>query len=213
MSREHLRGNGALLVRERALAGRVQKALEALYQLDRVADVHDFVTAANAGGDGNGRDREALLVHEPGDGTLEVELRLPELGDDGRLDPLCQIIEGVSHFVYLTERAQAEQTTTHLELEIQAEVDKYVVLAASVRDLDARSSAQLRARLYEGATYAHAEESEIGARYRLANDAAHAFVARMERVHLATRSFAALRSELRKFFRAGQEEKLRAARA
>jgi hypothetical protein len=204
--RELLRGNGAFLVRERALAGRVQKALEALYQLDRVADVHDFVTG------GHGGDREALLVHEPGDGTLEVELRLPELGDDGRLDPLCQIIEGVSHFVYLTERAQAEQTTTQLELEIQAEVDKYVVLAASVRDLDARSSAQLRSRLYEGAIYAHAEGSEIGARYRLANDAAHAFVARLERVHLAKRSFGALRSELRRFFRAGQEEKLRAAR-
>jgi hypothetical protein len=210
VSREHLAGNGALLVRERALAGRVQRALEALYQLDRVADVHDFVTAATAE-DGEGR--EALLVREPGDGTLEVSLRLPELGDEGRLDPLCQIIEGVSHFVYLTERAQAEQSTTHLELEIQAEVDKYVVLAASVRDLDARASAQLRARLYEGATYAHDEASEIGARYRLANDAAHAFVARLERMHLATRSFGALRSELRRFFRAGQEEKLRAARA
>ena len=133
------------------------------------------------------------------------------------LDALCQIIEGVSHFVYLTERAKAQQSTTHLELEIQAEVDKYVVLAASVRDLDARSSAQLRARLYEGATYAHAEESEIGARYRLANDAAHAFVTGLERRHLSfeqsPRSPRALRSELRRFFRAGQEEKLRAARA
>jgi len=209
-----LAGNGVFLVRERAVAAAVQRALERLYQLDRVADVDAFVEPAQ------GDEREALLVREPGDGTVEVALRLPILGKrdldvmrDADLDPLCQIIEGVSHFVYLTDRADGGREATQLELELQAEVDKYVVLAGAVGGLDERSSARLRRRLYEAVSFQHAEDTELGERYRIANDLAARFVFSLEQRYLATKRFGEMRGALRRFYRMGQEEKLRVSRA
>jgi hypothetical protein len=178
-----------------------------MYQLDRVADVGDFVSGARTG------EREALLLRQANDGAVEVSVRLPLLEGEGTLDALCQIIEGVSHFVYVVERARVEREATQLELELQAEVDKWVVLAASMRAFDRARSAALRASLYERVSFEHDDESEAGERYRVANDVAHRFVRRLEREYVQASRFVEMRSELRRFFRVGQEEKLRLGRA
>jgi hypothetical protein len=203
-----LEGNGVELVRERALAAKVQAALERVYELDRVADVGDYLHEAEEG------ERETLLLRHADDGALEVSLRLPVLEGEAGMDALCQIIEGVSHFVYVVERARVQREATQLELELQAEVDKWVVLAASMREgLDVARSAALRARLYERVVYGHDEGSELGQRYRVANDAAHRFVRRLERDYVGRARYGELRTELRRFFREGQEAKLRLGRA
>jgi hypothetical protein len=209
-----LEGNGAGLVRERAVAEAVQRALERLYQLDRVADVDDFLEEAKGGA------RETLFVREAADGVIEMALRVPRLGAkaidlarDADLDPLCQIIEGVSHFVYLADRARVEREATQLELELQAEVDKFVVLAAWLGEPDMSASATLRRRLYEDVSYAHDEATEHGDRYRLANLRAHSFVRRLERDFVKPRRWSEMRTALRRFYRMGQAEKLRVALA
>jgi hypothetical protein len=211
---ESLTGNGVELLRtlergERslALATRVQVGLERLYQLERVANVADFVSGAEAG------QRESILLREAEDGAVELSVRLPELADEGGLDVLCQIIEGVSHFVYLVERVRIHREATQLELELQAEVDKWVVLAASMRPFDARRSAALRSRLYEQVAFAHSADSELGERYRVANDVANRFVRRLEREYVGPGRYHAMRTELLRFFQVGQEGKLRLARA
>lgn len=202
--RRRLEGNGAGLVREIALASRIQSGLERLYRLDRAADVDDFVTHADEG------ERETLFVRESEDG-LEMSLRLPRLVDGGGIDPLCQIIEGVSHFVYLADRASQDREATQLELELQAEVDKYVVLAASLPDFDETTSRRLRESLYEHVAFVHDEGSPLGERYRMANAVARRFVSRLEREYVTRARFGELQSELRRFFHLGQAEKLRAA--
>lgn len=215
MTNEHanervLEGNGVGLVREIALAGRIQRGLEALYRLDRAADVDAFVTHADEG------QREALLVRESEDG-LELQLRIPTLGDaqvdveGAGLDPICQIIEGVSHFVYIADRASLEREATQLELELQAEVDKYVILASALRDFDERLSRRLRERLYDSVSFVHEADSIEGERYRIANGCARRFTGRLERDYVARARFGDLQSELRRFFHMGQREKLRAA--
>lgn len=204
-------GNGVGLVREIALASRVQRALETLYRVERSADVDAFVVRADAG------EREALLVREAEDGALELSLRLPALGKrvidvhGAGLDPICQIIEGVSHFVYLAHRAARRREATQLELELQAEVDKYVVLAASLRDFDEATSRRLRERLYDAVSFVHDEDTDEGERYRVANAAARRFTARLERDYVSRARFGELQGELRAFFHMGQGEKLRAA--
>ena len=204
-----LEGNGAGLVREIALAGRIQRGLETLYRLDPAADVDAFVAPAGEG------ERETLFVRESEDG-LELLLRLPQLAErtvdveGAGLDPLCQIIEGVSHFVYIADRATRERETTQLELELQAEVDQYVVLAASIDGFDEDRSRELRDRLYE-ATYLHGADSVEGERYRVANERARRYTARLEREFVARARYGELRAELRRFFHLNQEEKLRAA--
>jgi hypothetical protein len=204
----------AALERVRAIAARVQCALERLYRLDRVVSVEGFVLGAASG------EREALLLREGADGDLEVGVRLPALPEPEanlELDTLCQIIEGVSHFVYVVERARLGRAATQLEMEVQAEVDKWVVLAASIHSFDARRSATLRARLYEDFALLHDDTSEAGRelaeRYRVANDVAHRFVRRLERDYVGHARFGELHAELWRFFHIGQEGKLRLGRA
>lgn len=211
MSARALEGNGAFLVREIHVAKNVQSALERLYQLDRVADVHGFVREAK------GDEREALFVREE-EGGLAIELRLPRLVpttngalDRAGLDALCQIIEGVSHFVYLADRANAGREATQLELELQAEVDKYVMLSEATGCQDERASEALRSRLFEDVRFTHDAATAEGTRYRVANDAANRFLRRLERTHVARRRYGELVVELRRFYRMGQAEKLRAA--
>ena len=189
-----LRGFGVDLL----LASRVQTSIERFYDLERVADVAPFVTRASG--------REKLLVREADDGAVEMTLELP--AHRGDLDGYCQIIEGVSHFVYVATRAAQDRATTALELEMQAEVDKWVVLAGELESLDVARSAALRARLFENVSYVDGEHTE---RYRVANRTALRFLRRLERTHVAERRFDALRRELHAFFRSGQEDKLRRA--
>ena len=198
-----LAGNGAGLVREIALASRIQRGLETLYRLERAADVDAFVTPAE------GDERETLFVRESEDG-LELLLRLPRLREHADMDSLCQIIEGVSHFVYIADRAGHERGTTQLELEVQAEVDKYVVLASSLRDFDADASERLRERLYDNVAFAHEADTEEGERYRMANVCAQRFTRRLETQYVRRGRYRELQGELRRFFHLGQGEKLRA---
>src|SRR5262249_14875721 len=83
--------------------------------------------------------REALLIRER-EGHVEVRIHLPRGAADGRgrpsFDELCQIIEGVSHFLYVAERARRELPATQLELELQAEVDKYIFLSHDAGERD-----------------------------------------------------------------------------
>jgi hypothetical protein len=199
-----LEGNGIALVRARALAKKVQNALERLYLLDRVEDVTAFLELTE------GEEREALLVREE-DGQVELAVRVPPLAraefdvrKDADLDPFCQLIEGVSHFVYVVERATRGREATQLELELQAEIDKYLVLVGALGP-DAGSA--IRARLYEQVTITGHE------RYRVANDHASRYTRRLEKDFIERGRIAELHTELRRFYRLGQEEKLRAARA
>jgi hypothetical protein len=212
-SARELEGNGAGLVREIALAGRIQRGLERLYRLERAADVDAFVTHADAG------EREALFVRESDEG-LEMLLRIPRLGErtvdveGAGLDPLCQIIEGVSHFVYLADRASLERETTQLEMELQAEVDKYVILASTLEassQFDERTSRRLRERLYDDVAFVHEPNSVEGERYRVANASARRFTGRLERDYVTRGRFGELQGALRRFFHMGQDDKLHAA--
>jgi len=188
----------------------VQLALEQVYGLERTADVIDFVRT------GAENSRETLVLRQRED-ELEIALVLPPVNDPtdltaphyGPSDAWLQLVEGVSHFVYVAERARTHLPTTRLELELQAEVDKFVLLAFTGEPLEPHESTELRDRLYERVQYLHAADSEDGVRYRMANDLAARFVARLARSYDPP---AALR-ELRRFYRAGQTEKIRLARA
>ena len=93
----------------------------------------------------------------------------------------------------------------------EAEVNKFVVLAAWLGEPDLRASATLRRRLYEDVAYAHDPSTEHGHRYRLANVRAHTFVRGLERQYLEARRWGDMRAALRRFYRMGQTEKRRLA--
>jgi hypothetical protein len=196
-----------------SLASRIQARLAGLYGVD-APDVDAFVRRSAKG-------REVLEVRENEDG-IELALYLPSKAfarpEAQSLDVVCQVVEGVSHFVYVVERARRELPTTQLELELQAEVDKFVVLALATRRedgaIDLERVRALRERLFERVRFLHPEGTEPGDRYRLANRVAAQFATSLLHVLQGdARAPARMTSMLRRFFEAGLREKLEIARA
>jgi hypothetical protein len=182
----------------------LQQALERFYELEGAPDVSLFARP------GDGDMRETLILREREDG-LEVALLLPEL-DDATLEPgpsdaWLQLAEGVSHFVYVAERVRRGLPATLLELELQAEVDKFVLLTFATHP--SHDPHALHESLYENVRFLHPPDSELGGRYRMANDLAARFVARL----VAREDAASALTILRRFYRAGQAEKIHLARA
>lgn len=176
----------------------LQQRLEALYGLEAGPHVCGFVRLDPSCA------HETVLARVGEDAALELLLLLPESIDADApptSDEHLQLIEGTSHFVHLSERARTELPTTELELELQAEVDKFALLRA--RHLGADLS-ELHRWLFEQVTFLHPEESTRGARYRLANDLAARLWARL--VERGDEAFT--RQLLYRFYRLGQAEKL-----
>jgi hypothetical protein len=176
------------------------------YALDAVPEIDAFVTTGSEG------TRERLLVRQI-EGELELALELPghTLAPDGpgSLDGLCQVLEGVSHFLLVAHRAVRDRTTSQLELELQAEVDKFVFLALDGDEpATPRRRRQLMERLYHDVNYSAPEQTEEGDRYRTANRLALRFLRRLEERYLARARTAELQEALQTFYRLGPHDKV-----
>lgn len=189
------------------IATALQRRLERYYRVEAAPAVVDFLQVRP-----EGTTREAVRLLETDDGVLEIEVIAPELPEPPNLDGYCQLIEGVSHFVYLAERARTGLQTTQLELELQAEVDKFVVLALLREPFDIAHARRLHRRLYERVAFLHPRGTVEGDRYRLANDLAARLVRRLEAYASKGRT-TELRDALARFFRMGQKDKIGFARA
>lgn len=201
---------------ERRSPAGIQKLLSETYAIEADCPVDPFIVWKHK------RGREAVYVREIG-GEVEVLVSLPRKAVSSKkpsLDDLCQLVEGVSHFVCLAERCRRELPTTQLELELQAEVDKYVVLglgglaierSSPANDrarFDPHASARLRTCLFEQTRFLHPEGTETGDRYRLANRLAARVTRRIERDLHRSGHWDSARRFLRKFHAAGQAEKM-----
>jgi len=184
------------------LARLVQKRIESFYCLEPGPDVGEFVRQSEDGM------RESLVLREDSD-ALELLLMVPKLSSPPSLDERMQLVEGVSHFVYIAERARVGLPATVLELELQAEVDKFVLLAFDEASHSFHRAESICNALFRRVRYVHAAGTENGERYRLANDLA----ARVSRRLFGLRARAEARRWLIRFYRSGQTEKIRLARA
>lgn len=189
----------------------MQRGIEAYYGLERAPGVATFLRPAEEGA------RESVRIRESGDGVLELEVVAPRLSAQPDLDSVCQLIEGVSHFLYVAERARCDLPATELELEFQAEVDKYVLLALS-SDPPTCPTQQadrpgLHARLFDRVRFVDPPGSVAGERYRLANQLSSRLVHRLEATYVRTGRLEALRRVLARFYRMGQSEKIAMALA
>jgi hypothetical protein len=201
--------DSALTARARTELNDLQNRLGTLYRLEPAPDIVPFVQVHDEG-------REQVLVKES-EGTLELAVVLPNasvlaLNDvqAGDMDAYLGAVEGVSHFTHLAERARTCLPTTLLELELQAEVDKFALLAPNARAKGRAELALLHRRLYENVRFLHAPGTEPGMRYRLANELAAKLWATW--LHYFGES-AALDRELVRFYRAGQADKIRMVQA
>ncbi len=199
--------------------GRIQACIGEIYDVE-VADIAPFLCgeaqARAVVGDATARG-EVLLVAEGADGVFvglyvaqDALARLERDGVHAHLDAFSLAAEGVSHFVYLLFRAENEQPVTQLELELQAEVDKYATAMLEgwgVGALRARSR-ELRHQLFAKAEFLDDEGTEAGDRYRVAHRSAARYVAHLEERYVAEGDRHGLVKELRRFYRLGAQDKL-----
>jgi len=214
------------------LLSRLQNLIGGIYDVSIAHDVYDFLVTDRqrlpAGARG-GTAEEELIVVEPANGGDEVALSLyldPDLlARLSRENPLvrlhggnvadwCTALEGVSHFVYLAWNAGHDKPVSLLELEMQAEVDKYVASYWLLRrQSPQRFPAELRRILFERTHVdPRAAAAGRGELYREASRYAGKFCARLERLLSRSRAArgavaadgggdAAVLSELRRFYR------------
>jgi hypothetical protein len=131
--------------------------------------------------------------------------------DDSNLNDYCTALEGVSHFHYLTWRAAHAGVVSLLELELQADVDKYAAAVWLFTLQRGRVPQVLHERLFHHVRYNAALDTESAERYREANRCAARFCRELDERFLRCRRTqpAAWLQEMRKFYRLSHAQKLR----
>jgi len=130
----------------------------------------------------------------------------------GNLGDYWTALEGVSHFVYLAWNAGHDRPVSLLELELQAEVDKYVCSLQLLRAQDpTRFPGELHRALFECAQVSPALAGDRAGLYRRANQYAARFCQHLSRLlkPMGSQAQAAAWTELRRFYRLTSAMKLR----
>jgi hypothetical protein len=204
--------------------GRLQSLLSDFYALDLAYEVDDFVTTDSELAralDAGGRELDEKLLIAETDGEADVSLYL----DHGVLERLAQsdplerldadniedfwtVFEGVSHFTYYAWNAQREKSVTMLEMELQAEVDKYVATTLLLLRQGHRPPRRLHHWLFEMPRLDERLDGDELDRYRRANRWAAKYCRRLSSAIASGATDEATRTELRRFYRLSQASKI-----
>jgi len=212
------------------LLRRMQTLLAQLYDAPVREDVQDFVLSdrrrlrqavgAQAAPE---TDEQVYVVEEEQGvrvglfldrGVLErLERRDPLAAlDERNLQDFCTALEGVSHFHYLVWSLARGRNVSLLELELQAEVDKYATAVALLtRQQAGRFPQALHARMFHAVSFLPQLDEISRQRYQEANRHAARFCRSLEERFLRVRRQRPELwvAELRRFFRRSHQEKIR----
>ena len=179
------------------LLGHIQRSIESVYRIETPEEVERFCLERHHVdffvSDELKARREVLLIRDEGEHAniglyLAEEVRQradrfarrsewPDAeGSFAHIDDFCVVLEGVSHFVYLTYcGGTQDRPVSRLELELQAELDKFILLrlAAPIPNLVDR--------LFSGVRYHEELDPQEHERYRIANDRAKRYARWMDR--------------------------------
>ena len=203
---------------------RLQRWLQRVYEIEVEYDVMDFLITdrklvmALQGEDIRPDCPEKLLLREsPEEMAMSLYLA-PEVlqglsgrstaGSSQRTEAFCQAVEGVSHFLYLAWRAGFERELTQFELELQAEIDKFIGLVALNQDADRSRGTDLCSWLFDNVSFESGLDNENRERYEVANFYAGHYCRQLNRRYLTSQDGVGLTRELRRFYRQGQHGKL-----
>jgi hypothetical protein len=214
------------------LLNQVQRLLGEIYDLELTHDVRDFLVTrrkdlppvARVGA--RGQDEELLVARLPGELALTLFLDAAVLRRLERHDPLDRldadnvadwwtVLEGISHFAYVVHNAAHDREVDRLELELQAEVDKYVATALLLqRQAPGRLPLELHPLLFARTRIDRSRAGHRFGLYAAASRHADRFCRRLEKGlararEAAARPFVSSQlGELRRFYRLGSTRKL-----
>ena len=168
--------------------------------------------------------KELLLVRQPVDETVEVALFLdPKLFrnlsahnlfeniSQKSLSDFCIVIEGVSHFVYYLWKSYRKVPITQLELELQAEIDKFVMLFLYLRTAQSGSGfspSRIFEALFENFTLLDHLSGTQKNRYMTASHLAGKFCYQLHQRFHSHQHLRVLLDEIRHFYNLTQEQKI-----
>jgi hypothetical protein len=207
---------------------RLQSLLARLYDVPVTHEAEDFLVRDRAqlqwlGIQPAGVDEQVLLVQEQDEVHIALYIDAAVLERLTRCDPtqslndtnlpdFCTALEGISHFQYLIWSADCGRKVSLLELELQAEVDKYAsALLLLTQQAAGRFPSTLHARLFDQIGYLPSLDAVSRTRYEVASYHAARYCRSLEYRFMQRRRLRpeAWVSELRRFFRCGHQEKIR----
>jgi len=207
------------------MLSQLQDHLTNIYRVDPGYDVNDFLITdpviAAVLGEGSliPETEESVLLREDEDGLalsvflddamlsrLKASNPLQELQVE-QLNDLWTVLEGISHFNYIAWRARKNRHVSLLELEMQAEVDKFVsTLFLALHQEDSELAGKLHGRLFDNVRFNPRLSRDQHQRYTMANNYAARFCHGL-RKRLSRNSRKGLQ-ELRHFYRLSQRDKI-----
>lgn len=210
------------------LLAQMQRLLAEINDVPVTHDVNDFLITQPAqllsGHDALLNTDEQVLIVQGDDATrigvlidtavlqrLHERNPLQRLSDENLAD-FCTVLEGVSHFQYLVWCIERMRTVSLLELELQAEVDKYALaICLLMQQTQGDFPAGLHQRMFTRVSFAPELDCVSRQRYEEANRHAARFCRGIDRRFLSCRRrrMAAWMMELRRFYRCDHHAKLR----
>lgn len=209
------------------LLTQLQRHLSRLYETPTEYDIYDFLITDPAIAraitpQGHCSNEERLLISQS-DHHLDISVyldhkTLTQLNYDdpikalheGNLSAFMLALESVSHFQYLCWNANFDKSVTLLELELQAEVDKYVMALTLLRTQGTTTDTNtVHRRLFKNVHFRRDLEDQDRSRYQAANNYAAKYCRNLSDNFPTHQNQADFLSELRRFYRLTQNEKIR----
>ena len=131
---------------------------------------------------------------------------------NGNLENFCIALEGVSHFVKVVWIAQSGREVTALELEIQAEVDKFIGAWGLLEEQGMprrRAARALKKLLFERYDVRDEVPPAEAERYHIASKVARRFCEQLEQRYPSDLSHNRVLRDARNFYRSGLQSMLR----
>lgn len=165
--------------------------------------------------------KELFLVNpQPQNETLEIALFLdPDLRENlQKNNPLetlskkniadfCTMIEGISHFVYYVHKSCLQCDVTQLEMELQAEIDKFVFLSLVIQK-DQNQIYNILDLLFENYELHEDLTPTQIERYHTASNLAHRYCHELSKTMRLNNPIEVLK-KIRQFYPLSQEQKIR----
>jgi hypothetical protein len=201
----------------------LQSLLHDVYELELAYDVRDFLLTDAAVArqlDRDGREVDEKLLISESEGEAHVSLYLKQALvdrlqrrdptrhlDSENLEDFWTAFEGVSHFTYYAWNATWERSVTLLEMELQAEVDKFIATSMLLSRQGAGAPSDLHHWLFDRPSFDRALTAVELDRYESANRLAGLYCRSLAR-RMAGGEQGWLRNELRRFYRLTQSGKI-----
>ena len=205
--------------------GQLQSLLSDIYSLEMPYDVYDFLITdsqlANQLDAGWRRvDEKLLIAEEVGATSVSLYLEQGLMGrlqdnnpayrlDSGNLRDFWIALEGVSHFTYYVWNAKVEKSVTLLEMELQAEVDKFIGTILLLRQQGENPPLNLHHRLFELPRFDTRLSDDELTRYQDANHFAAKYCKKLAPKLSRWTAGSELNKKLCQFYRLTQPAKIR----